>query len=803
MSKAFVAVTLLALTLLFSGCDNSDPDGEGGIIGTGIIPLNKTIRGTTSSPRMLATNLIEVKSSDGQTASIELSAGNRFFIDEAPGQGPWILRAELGNDLALYGIAFDSDSEDPSNINSYSDVILRNWFARQGQDLDALFDGPGGIDNPPSEAEFNANASQLFRLLALLFESNSIEGQQLLTGDFAADNQSIDNFLNTNPVVIDDGKISILITDPDSETQSQIQSQLELDANLGQDDSNPPTIPGNVRALGSAIDEILVVWDPSLDNLGVLGYDVFRDGTQITTTPYPVFTDSGLQANQSAVYEIVAIDAAGNRSARSIATSGVTLAQPDNQAPPTPTSFFELGATETTIDLIWGIGDVADVAGFNIYRGTTSDGLPFLVKITSTPWSDTTISSGSTYCYQVSAVDASGNESPRSDVLCVNSSGSTNSTGGDNTGPPAAFYTELNVPDTVSLTCDQQLQPADLAQSLTLGPGCYTVAEDLALPQFTRLTIQAGTVLKFAQNTHLLVGRNSSLTANGTIDEPVVFTGAQDFPGYWEGLRFEYSDSPANLLRNTVVEYAGGGEEQQAAVYIRSGDNQFTRLRMENSLIHFSSGYGLDFVWNGTILESFTANRITNNRRPAAFTLDLLGSTAGTNDYTGNELNWIGVPRNVFGKDITIGNPGIPIRSGGMTIIDSSVTVEAGVTLLMGVESVFTVSGGFRSLGTAENPVNIRGWQTEPGSWIGFVLSGSTPHEFTHTTIENAGEGGDGNGAIRLDCSEAEPASLSLSDTSISGSTSWGIALAPNGCTLNVGSGVTFSNNVLGPINSP
>lgn len=56
----FLRIVLTSLVLL-SGCDSSDPDQGGGIIGTGII-----LRGTASTPRTILADAVDIKSADGQ-----------------------------------------------------------------------------------------------------------------------------------------------------------------------------------------------------------------------------------------------------------------------------------------------------------------------------------------------------------------------------------------------------------------------------------------------------------------------------------------------------------------------------------------------------------------------------------------------------------------------------------------------------------------------------------------------------------------------------------------------------------------
>ncbi len=55
-------------------------------------------------------------------------------------------------------------------------------------------------------------------------------------------------------------------------------------------------------------------WLPAKDNVGVLGYKVFRDGTEIATVYATTFQDKGLTPGHQYSYLVIAFDAAGNES---------------------------------------------------------------------------------------------------------------------------------------------------------------------------------------------------------------------------------------------------------------------------------------------------------------------------------------------------------------------------------------------------------------------------------------------------------------------------------------------------------
>jgi fibronectin type 3 domain-containing protein len=70
------------------------------------------------------------------------------------------------------------------------------------------------------------------------------------------------------------------------------------------------------------------------------------------------------------------------------------------------------GQTQHTVDLSWTAS--ADAVGYNIYRGTVSDGPYTMINSSldsTTAYADSTVVSGQTYYYVVTAVDSQSQES--------------------------------------------------------------------------------------------------------------------------------------------------------------------------------------------------------------------------------------------------------------------------------------------------------------------------------------------------------------------------------------------------------
>ena len=91
-------------------------------------------------------------------------------------------------------------------------------------------------------------------------------------------------------------------------------------------DTTPPSVPGNLAVTGVTSSSASLSWSPSSDNVGVAGYRVYRNGTQVGTTAGTSFTDTGLSASTQYSYRVAAYDAAGNVSAQSSAVTATTSA---------------------------------------------------------------------------------------------------------------------------------------------------------------------------------------------------------------------------------------------------------------------------------------------------------------------------------------------------------------------------------------------------------------------------------------------------------------------------------------------
>ena len=92
----------------------------------------------------------------------------------------------------------------------------------------------------------------------------------------------------------------------------------------GGTDTTPPSVPSGLTISGTTASTAALTWTASTDNVGVTGYRVYRNGTQVGTATATGYTDTGLAASTAYSYTVAAVDAAGNVSAASAAVTGTT-----------------------------------------------------------------------------------------------------------------------------------------------------------------------------------------------------------------------------------------------------------------------------------------------------------------------------------------------------------------------------------------------------------------------------------------------------------------------------------------------
>ena len=178
-------------------------------------------------------------------------------------------------------------------------------------------------------------------------------------------------------------------------------------------DTLAPSTPTNLSANAPDSAHVNLSWTASTDNVGVTGYKIFKNGSQLTTVTGTTYADTAVSPSTSYAYVVQATDAAGNLSSTSttvnVTTPAVVL---------TVTSTSVPTKTGTTATISW----VTNLPSTGVVKyGTTAS------TMTSSVSSDTLATAHSvsligltkktTYYYQVTATGADNTTTAISSVV--------------------------------------------------------------------------------------------------------------------------------------------------------------------------------------------------------------------------------------------------------------------------------------------------------------------------------------------------------------------------------------------------
>ncbi|MDX6646288.1 MAG: hypothetical protein QOK40_2015 [Miltoncostaeaceae bacterium] len=197
-------------------------------------------------------------------------------------------------------------------------------------------------------------------------------------------------------------------------------------------DTTLPGAPASLSATAAGPSRIDLSWPAASDDTAVTAYLVYRDGgaTPIATVGAAAtgYADTTLSQGTTHSYTVAAGDAAGNVSARSASASATTTASRDTSPPTAPAKLSARAQGAHAIALTWKASkDDVGVAGYRVF----GDGaVPIATLANVTGYTDSGLAPRTSSSYTVAAVDAAGNQSPRSAPAAA-------TTAADTTGPTA------------------------------------------------------------------------------------------------------------------------------------------------------------------------------------------------------------------------------------------------------------------------------------------------------------------------------------------------------------------------------
>lgn len=167
-----------------------------------------------------------------------------------------------------------------------------------------------------------------------------------------------------------------------------------------------PSTPTNLTAVVVSSSRVALSWSAATDNVGVVGYDVIRDGTPVAFVTGTSCMDTGLTAATRYTYSVGARDAAGHISPM-CATASVTTLELDTEAPTPPLAVTATALSSGSILIQWQAAtDNRLVIGYAVYR----DG-DLIQTMEGTNFTDAGLLASTFYLYTVKAVDGDANMS--------------------------------------------------------------------------------------------------------------------------------------------------------------------------------------------------------------------------------------------------------------------------------------------------------------------------------------------------------------------------------------------------------
>ncbi|GEM_PF-785848 len=276
----------------------------------------------------------------------------------------------------------------------------------------------------------------------------------------------------------------------------------------------------------------------------------------------------------------------------------------------------------------------------------------------------------------------------------------------------------------------------------------YRCEEGLTGNSGSSVSFDPGCVFWIADNRY--VDFSGAVSAIGTADQPIVFTRYPVSTNYWIGVRVFGSSWDADFEHCQFL-YAGAQETYGSRrAFTNSGAGN---LNISNCLIHNSFGDGfvvqetqstdvlsisslqiLDVAASGFVCNTSYHNisvnglGITNcGSWPIYSSVDLLDKLTGVT-ISNPGTPYIGIGGATQTRSATWPNFGLPYRTNATLYVNDwvTLTISAGTEIIFGdyvqysTDPRFQVYGALNVLGTAENPVTMRGLNISvPSSWKG------------------------------------------------------------------------------------
>ena len=193
-----------------------------------------------------------------------------------------------------------------------------------------------------------------------------------------------------------------------------------------------PTVSITAPSNGSTVSGTKTISASASDNIGIANVKFYINGSikkTDTSAPYSYSWKTTSYSNGSHSLKARAEDIIGNDKSHTISVN-VSNSTPDTTAPSVPGNMRFTSKGSTWIALDWNASSDSGgsgLAGYKLYRNSTK-----IKNTTTSAYTNTGLSSSTTYSYYVRAYDNAGNTSGKSNTISVK----TQSSSSGNTTPP-------------------------------------------------------------------------------------------------------------------------------------------------------------------------------------------------------------------------------------------------------------------------------------------------------------------------------------------------------------------------------
>lgn len=207
-------------------------------------------------------------------------------------------------------------------------------------------------------------------------------------------------------------------------------------------DNQAPSIVNGLSATAISSNTARVAWNKPWDDIGVQGYNVYRNGSYFATVFDTNYLDTTVSPNSEYRYRIVAFDAAKNFSPVSndvsIWISGdnnsIAIAppapEPSTGKPTPPDGLFAEVLDGSSVKILWR-APAGTIKGYNVYRDNQ-----YVATVHSPEHTDRGLAWAQNYNYQIVSYDDQQQFSIKSDGLTVNTANNTSNSSAERAAEP-------------------------------------------------------------------------------------------------------------------------------------------------------------------------------------------------------------------------------------------------------------------------------------------------------------------------------------------------------------------------------